>query len=109
MPEAIWENADAWRDARYSPAYATYLKSRLPFSQRGSEKLRRAQRVLWESPIVQTILGQQAQDGSWPLGAPPWFRVYPRPLLVLLEYGLQGHPAVRRGVEYSRIPYLLRI
>ncbi len=100
LQEAIWENADAWRDARYSPAYAEYLKSSLLPTQRNTEELRRAQEVLWKTPIVQVILGHQAQDGSWPLGGPPWFRVYPRPLLVLLEYGRQDHPSVRRGVEY---------
>jgi len=100
LQEAIWENADAWGDARYSPAYTEYLKSSLQADRSNADELRRAQKVLLETPIVRVILGHRAQDGSWPLGGPPWFRVYPRPLLVLLEYGLADHPSVRRGVEY---------
>ncbi len=99
-PGAIWENESAWRDARYSPAYVAYLKSSLPPTPNSTKNLRRAQEALWETPIVKVILEQQARDGAWSLGGPPWFRVYPRPLLVLLDYGMAGHPAVRRGVEY---------
>ncbi len=100
MRVAIWEDENAWREAKYSPAYVEYLKASLSPPQHTTESLRRAQEALWETPIVRVILAHQAQDGSWPLGGPPWFRIFPRPLLVLLEYGMVDHPAVRRGVKY---------
>ncbi len=100
MRVSIWEDENAWRDARYSHAYVEYLKANLPPTQSRTEKPRRAQEALLETPIVEVILAQQMQDGSWPLGGPPWFRIYPRPLLVLLEYGMVDYPVVRRGVEY---------
>lgn len=96
----IWEHEDAWRRARYSSQYVDYLRLTLPQRRAREAKVARARQALVANPIVGVILAHQQPDGSWPLGAPPWFRVYPWPLLVLLEYGMHEHPATQRGLQY---------
>lgn len=84
----------------YSEAYIDYLRLALPPAHASDAEVKRARETLAATPIVKVILAHQQPNGSWPLGGPPWFRVYPRPLLVLLEYGMHGHPSVQRGVCY---------
>ncbi len=94
--DAIWEREEEWVRARYSPAYAAYLRASLP-PDGDRAKAALARDDLARSPIVATILEQQNADGSWPPG-PPSFRLYPIPLLVLLEYDLRDQAAVERGL-----------
>jgi len=95
-----WDDEEMWTAERHSPAYVTYLRATLPPTRAKDKETEEAHNVLQQSFLVEVIFSRQLPDGSWPLGGPPWFRVYPIPLLVLLEYGLHDHPAVQRGLEY---------
>ncbi len=95
-----WDDEQMWTAERYSPAYVAYLRATLPPSRASDEERNQARDAVQRSLLVELISPRQLPDGSWPLGGPPWFRVYPIPLLVLLEYGLHDHPTVQRGLEY---------
>lgn len=112
----IWDQEDAWVrapqvlrqfDSRHldltlvhSEEYIDYLRLTLPPAHAPDAAVSRAREKLAATPIVEVILAHQQPDGSWPLGGPPWFRVYPRPLMVLLEYGMYEHASVQRGLHY---------
>lgn len=98
--EQIWENEDAWIRARYSPEFIRYLQLTLPPGHKPDREIALAGDALRRTPIVEAILRHQQPNGSWPLGGPPWFRIYPRPLLVLHEYGLRDDVVAVRGVEH---------
>ncbi len=87
-----WDDEQMWTAERYSPAYVAYLRATLPPSRASDEERNQARDAVQRSLLVELISPRQLPDGSWPLGGPPWFRVYPIPLLVLLEYGLHDHP-----------------
>jgi hypothetical protein len=95
-----WDDEQRWTEERYSPAYVAYLRVTLPPTQASEGERNQARQALQWAPMVEVILSQQMADGSWPLGGPPWFRVSPIPLQVLLEHELQDHPAVQSGLRY---------
>lgn len=99
VAEDIWESEEAWRASLYSRVYIDYLKATLSPWQEAAGDVTQARNALWRTRIVERILSHQNPDGFWPLGGPPWFRVYPLPLRVLLDYGMHDRAAARRGVE----------
>lgn len=100
MQNNLWEDEQAWTDRRYSAEYVRYLRATLMPPATDRPDPAEAREALWRTPIVQTILAHQAADGSWPLGGPPWFRIGPIPLLVLLTYGMRDQTTVRRGIAF---------
>jgi hypothetical protein len=100
MQSDPWDDEQIWSAERYSPVYVANLQATLSPTRAGDQERNQARDALQRSLLIDVILIRQRADGSWPLGGPPWFRVYPIPLLVLLEYGLRDHPAVQRGLEY---------
>jgi hypothetical protein len=97
---APWDDEQTWIAERYSPAYVAYLRATLSPTRASDEERNQTRDALQRALLVKVVLSRQLADGSWPLGGPPWFRVYPIPLLVLLGYGLHDHPAVQRGFGY---------
>lgn len=87
---------------RYSGEYVNYLRFTLLPAYASDADVFRASQALAATPIVAVILAQQQPDGSWPLGGPPWFRVYPSPARRETRDGNHVHMRHRCGVLWRR-------